>query len=422
MDQLDTETAMTCDRVIGLLGRDRASMRRLQIPNMPRAEVPGVVQSESEREYGSRGESMIIDHCVLDPWETKEAVDELDVDIVMASNEVVNDCLEQLPSAIPKMDKLGFRPFEIWNAVTSVAGAAHEPTMLAVNAEESVELIIGVGHQVLLSDIASNDNLPGSIRRLLAEFSHRTGHEQIQQILLVGGPEDAARLEDAVSIAVAPVDLAGSVEWGSNLQPSLREGQFDPNENCGIIAAISTAQGDWSIDFLNPKRAVLRPTSFSRPMAWCAASVVLLLLLGMIGAQLSMRREAKRIEQLMSQRKTLDAQLQDAEQTLEQFRVVQSACDDTGNSLLELRRLSMAIHDKSRLYATDVTLELDRANVEDRRVTLSGFASDYAAISELQQTLGGRPNGPVRGSDIQGTYRYRFESSIPVEEMGANDD
>lgn len=424
LESIDVESAGSADIAIGLIGRDRVILRRLQLPNVPKDEIAGVVRSEAKRQFDFDEATMEIDHLVSDgpvgDAKLYEPEDHLRIEAAMVFTDFIDRCRQEVPSSGPMLKRLGLRPIAIWQRMTRILGPPEEPVLLANQAGEMVELSIGIGGQVLLSNVAPAGNLVGPTRLLLADFANRFPNQKIERIIFAGDISGGEELAKQLHMDHARFDPLEGIELGTSWRQSLEQGSITAEECLGIAAAAMTLTDHWPLDFLCPKKSSIRPISTSRPLVMVAALAAVLVGGGFIALQWSLAAEQDRIDQLLARRDQLNQELADAGNVLNQYRAVQEASDEKGNCLIELKRLSTAIADKSRLFTNSITFELDSALATEQHIVLSGFAADHRAISEFQQALGGQPIGPVRGSNRSANYRYSFESSVPILMTGGD--
>lgn len=380
------------------LSRRSVEMRPIQLPMTPGDEQPELVRFQAPREFSAYDDTWRLDFVEV-------ARSESNVEVLAAalapdrSAEVAEICL---PSQIsPK--RLVLRPLA---AAELVHGLPSARRIIVDPASGDADLIVHNGKVAIAvrnvrlpaETAARADAIRNELKRTIALARVRFGNEEVEEVVVLGGPEEHAFWLEGWTppIAVRHVD-----PLPAGMSP--QSGRF-----ASLVGALQAeaALRRPAIDLLNPRRKP-KPKSRYRRTAVLGVAAVLALLAasGLIVSQLKAKdREIKRLALDLSTRKT--KLVPEALKIVEMRNSVRKYFERDANWLDELRHVSANVPQDPE--AVRLTKWVGRANDRtDTELHLEGGATTSGTIDVMEASL------RVKGRKVSGGGNDYDENKMP---------
>jgi hypothetical protein len=268
-------------------------------------------------------------------------------------------------------------------------------------AGESLELTVAQDETVLFSRATLLRNtvdskaetfdpapaLLGEVRRTLAAFANQMPGTEVARIALAAGRDEHQILSESLaaglSIPVDRFDPFDAIDLG-------REASQSAGDRGAFVAAIGAAiaiNEPWPIDFLNPKKPVVRRDR-RKPIALvAAAAAVLIVAASYVTVQVQLANGRRKIEGLAKQQAALQNALKGATEVVNKYHEIEQWTKAETKSLDELRRLSDQFPDTRNMYTTALRIDRDNSPGRSGKIVLDGLAKQQVAISEFRTRL-----------------------------------
>lgn len=428
-------------KVIGLIGRSQAVLRDLRLPDAPPDEMPAMVQLQATRELSFPVEQAAIDYEVVGPPD-----DEGQRRVILAA--LQQDVIERYHNVVRgsqlELSRLGLRPYATWRAYRQVAVVPEGAVLIVSLAGESLELTVAQGETVLFSratllrgaadskaeEFDPGPALLGEVRRTLAAFTNQMPGTQVERIALAAGRNEhqslSAALAAGLPVPVDRFDPFDAIELSRELTQAGGESAGDRGAFGAAIGAAISVNEPWPIDFLSPKKPVIRRDR-RKPIALLAAAVVALIVVGSyVAVQVQLANGRRDIERLAKQQAELEKQikgddkLMGANEILHKYRKVEQWTKAETKSLEELRRLTEQFPDSKNMYTTKLDIVRDNSPGRSGKIVLDGLARQQVAISEFRirlnsgDTYRAQPAAAAVQEKGKGGYPVGFRTVIAV--------
>lgn len=385
-------------KLVGLIGRSQAVLRDLRLPDAPAEEMPAMVQMQAMRELSFPVEQAAIDFEVVGPPDS-----EGQRRIILAALQL--DVIERVRQAFSptqlELSRIGLRPYATWRAYRQVAVVPAGAVLVVSLAGESLELTVAQGETVLFSRATllrgavdskaeSFDPAPallGEVRRTLAAFTNQMPGTTVERVALAAGRDEHKQLSESLAAGLSiPVDRFDPFE-AIDLGRDVSHAAGDRGAFVAAIGAAIAINEPWPIDFLNPKKPVVRRDR-RKPLALvAAAAAALVIAASYVTVQLQLARGRRNIEGLAKQQAALQNMLKDANEVLNKYHEVETWTKAETKPLEELRRLSEEFPDTRNMYTTALTINRDNSPGRSGKIVLDGQAKQQVAISEFRTRL-----------------------------------
>ena len=342
-------------KVVGLIGRSQAVLRDLRLPDAPAEEIPAMVEMQAMRELSFPVEEAAIDFDVVGPPD-----EEGQRRIILAAlqKDVIDRYRRTLSATHLELSRIGLRPYATWRAYRQVAVIPEGAVLIVSMAGESLELTVARGESVLFSRAtllrgASDGKsesfdpaqaLVAEVRRTIAAFDNQGTGINVERIALAAGGDEHQKLGDALaaglSIAVDRFDPFQAVELGREVKEEAGDSAGDRGAFVAAIGAAISINEPWPIDFLSPKKPVIKRDR-RKPIALVSAAAAVLIVAGsyaMVQIQLASGRG--KIDDLVNQQAGMQKGLKESGETIRKYQAIEQWSKAESNALKELQRLT----------------------------------------------------------------------------------
>ncbi len=421
---------ISAHRALISLPRDEVVVRQLEVPNVPDDDLPGLVRLQAETKTSS------LDRMVLDflPFPQTEPSAQRQVLTVAIRREQIEMLRQITATAGLDLMRVGLSPIGTAEVVSRVEAARNLPptvgTLVVAQHGPRYEIsFLKAGHLLFThSTQVTSDDLAQSSRMVLAEIRRSQGalgrlDADIGRVWVVGQFEENQQLFDTLQKSlksdvglIDPWKDAGVVfdDQVVSSHHALFAGPL------GLLLADSNAMVG-SIDFLHPRKPVVRP---NRRKLWIQAGVVaagLLLVAGFFG----MRSWTKSLEADIADRqerlKRMDETLERGQPTLAALKNLEAWDTQSVSVLNTLDRVTESLPPAERMYLDRLDMA-STAGASPARVKALGVARARSDIERLNDRLARDgfavlPNEIATPTKDSGyPYRAAIELSVPAAE------
>lgn len=271
---------LTKSDAIVVVSRADAEMREMSVPPAPDSELPEMVRFLARSEFASLNENWQLDFVPLttDP-DAQRVV--LAAGISPEFQKQINQIVE--PSGL-KVKHMVLRPFASIDLVSSrlsddkcrlIVGPSGDQTDLSVVAGGDVVATRTVRIPATLDLGQRADATFAEVRRTIASSRKSLGEKQIGEVMVLGSAEKgqpfAELVKEKLELDTGFVEpLTMTVAASALKQPD------DASQFAGLLGALvhDAAGARHAIDFLNPRRPVVKKTDYSKWIVYGSLGVV----------------------------------------------------------------------------------------------------------------------------------------------------
>lgn len=411
---------MSAKDAVCTLGRDRVTLRSIEMPVCPEPELPAMVAFEAEDSWNQPGVEPVVDFEAGPVGEMGR-----EVFVAMAAKPMVDTLVEMLSTAGLTCHHMSLRPHATHHAWHTYADVQEGNTLFVVPGDENFDLSIWLGRQLascrsLKFNATENPSkrIVSEVRRTIVSHHSHFPDAQVERVI-VCAPNHyslAEALREELGIPVDRFDLTQHLE-------------VDGGElNAGIVAAVGAAlqqfsKQPWPIDLLNPKKPpVVRDRT--RSVAVMAGLLLALLPIGAVvyGKQ-QIAEKQRQIDFYAQELGRLNAELAARKPMLKRHEEIANWAHGEMNWLNELQELSARLPDTSELYLTRLDMGAGKKNEPgsvalDVRTRLPSTVTER--ITQLAQHESARYSvklGTSRFIDDSSEYVYFFALDAKVEPL-----
>lgn len=400
------KAGLTTTSAVATVGRDRATLKMLTVPDAPLGELPAIVQFA----VGSSAETTVIDFQPMPPREGQR-----DVTAVTLPATVVETWQAIARVAGLSLRRIGFRPYAT-KALWSQAGHEAACPMLVSAAGPLLEVSAWEGSQLLLArstrvgdDEGRDARVAMEAKRTIAVFHSQFPHLQIDAVGLQA--RDAGSLKAVVKSAIdLPVHDITPAAANDDAAAATAFG-------LGLVELSNTEQ---PIDFQKPKKA---ETGHDRRKLMLVLGAVLAFLIPASGFsyyKTQQWRRDRQIEVYTSELNRLNSELAKYQPVLQRHRAIKEWTSGNTHWLDELYDLALTFPDTSEAYLTRLDLSVGEG-AKAGNIDMEGRALTQEVITEAQTLWANDvmhhyalfPRGIDPTSDPAG-FNWRFELELAI--------
>ena len=411
--------------VLIAIGRGKAELRDLELPEVPDDELPDMVRFQAIRSFASAGESATVDYLVTSRENKK-------ISMLAAAvgpgnlKEIQHIC--QVADLVTK--RIALRPLaaaSLYLASPAVAKKESDSseTVLIDLLPQEAEIVVARGRKVVFvrtvrlpaNPQARSTALAGELRRSLMACGSSASPEKV---ILWGRADvhqrDVEQLREATGGDVSVIDPFDLVTVGGDVKAKLPQhvGRLAPL--VGLLKSDEVGSHRL-IDFLNPRKRVAKEVNPLHRIALIAVPIAAVVLLGyFVYSKLSA------LDKKIADIKVANAEMADpvkkaGENILKTDRVDQFLDGDV-NWLNELRRAAMDMPSSDLLIVKSINGDTDQRK-GGGTLTLIGNVTDPKVIDQFEASLRDDNHKIVGdGSKFDGKakdeYRWTYTEKITV--------
>ncbi|MGB7347050.1 MAG: hypothetical protein WBD20_22690 [Pirellulaceae bacterium] len=402
------------------IGRGKAELRDLELPEVPDDELPDMVRFQAIRSFASAGESATVDYLIT-KRENKT--------ISMLAAAVGPNSLKEIQHICQVADlntkRIALRPL----AAASLYLATHKnisgETVLVDLLAEEAEIVVARDRKVVFvrtvrlpsSSKARSKAIVGELRRSLMACGSSGSPDQV---VLWGRPDvhqdDVAQLTEATGgnvVVIDPFDLV-SVDGSVKSKLPQHVGRLAPL--VGLLQSDEVGSHRL-IDFMNPRKREIKETSRLKRALLIGGPIAAALLVGYFGY-----KRLSDLDNQIANLKTSNAEMADpvkkAGESVARTERVDQFLDGDVNWLNELRRLTTKMPESDKMIVKSISGTTDQRNGGGTLMLVGGVTDpkvidqfEEAVRDDSHQVVGDGSKADVRATD---KYRWNYNEKVTV--------
>jgi len=415
-------------QVLVTLPREDIVMRPLQLPDAPDTTLPDVVR------YQASAQSAVpLDQIEVDYLPVRTTTSESGRTVLMASAprrllKQIQACIEAAGSELASIGTTALSCCEI---------AARVEDHRGYNAEGGSLVIAAVGQRLEISMRRSGDVLfahgaraahqqetlgvSAEVQRALVAHEAAVGDAGIGRAWLIADADDlqstCAHVAGDLGYEVQALDPFGELKRDVRVDDSPGK----PAEFVGPLGAL-LGQADpvlQTIDFLNPRKSVVKPKR-TKLLAGIVAAALCLMILGAYGGvRIYLKSLADEIAAKQLQDQQLESDLTQGEPVLQMSEFLDELESRRVDCLDQMRRINQSMPGTERIYLETWRFDAVPGDIVGR-VHADGFARDRQDVEATNQRLADQRGFRIRPNAIRShrgdpEYPVRFELDADLD-------
>lgn len=400
-----------------VLSRGRMNIKLLDVPAGPADELPAMVTFSVEGELAAPSGEGVLD------FQSASNGDGATVLAAMASAEEVNAIAAMVKAAKLNCRHIAPRAYaDHFAAEQSFDLFGHHATLVVAPQAGLVEISAWRTDNLTAyrSIPLSTGEDPG--KRILAEIRRtlaavRSGDRPLaaDRIGVVGnGVELAQAIKDSTQMPVLHIDPCATF--------SASDLSNQPGYTSAMVAAWrELVDADWPLDFLKPKRPIVKRDT-RRPVLIMGAALALLLPIGGYSyAKYLNAVKTNRIAYLAQQVQVVEAENAKLRPTVQRHDVIKQWTDGDVNWIHELQALAAVLPDTTDAFIRQIDMHSNEGRAEGQKpgtITIEGLAKDQSIMNEANSRNAADATGHYaptpRGSNFT-TERVDYQHSFKVD-------
>ncbi|QDT09351.1 type IV pilus biogenesis protein PilM [Planctomycetes bacterium K23_9] len=402
------------------IGRGKAELRDLELPEVPDDELPDMVRFQAIRSFASAGESATVDYLV-----TKRENNT----ISMLAAAVGPGSLKEIQHICQVADlttkRIALRPLAAASLYLANNKTIKGETVLVDLLSEEAEIVVARDRKVVFvrtvrlptNPQSRSTALVGELRRSLMACGS-TGSPD--QVILWGRADihqdDVVQLTEATGANVSVVNPFDLVNTGGDVKSKLPQhvGRLAPL--VGLLQCDEVGSHRL-IDFMNPRKRVIKETSRLKRALMIGGPIAAVLLIGFFAYKRLSDLDAE-IAVIKQANAEMANPVKEAGKSVERTERVDQFLDGDVNWLDELRRLVALMPDSDSMIVRSVSGTTDQRN-GGGTLTLVGGVTDPKVIDEFEaavrdeshQIVGDGSKADERAKD---KYRWNYTEKVTV--------
>lgn len=414
---------LTAKDAVCTLGRDRVTLRSVEMPVCPESELPGMVAFEVEDSWNQPGIEPVID------FEAGPAGDlGREVIVALASQPLVNAIAEMLSVAGLQCHHIILRPHATHFAWQSFAEEQNGNILFAVPGDEKCDLSIWQGDQLagcrslsLGTHADATQRVVSEIRRTIVSHHSHFPDAEVDRVV-VCAPNHfslAEALRESLGIPVDRFDLTQHLK--------VVGGQL----SAGMVAAFGAAlhqqtKQSWPIDLLNPKKPeVVRDRTKS--VGIMALVLLAMLPIGIVFyAKKKLGEKTEQIAFYAQQLNDLNDQLSKMQPMLKRHDAIMNWTTGPINWLEEMQELAARLPDTSEMYLTQLDMATGRSAAPNM-IRVDGRAREQSLWTDRVMQLAKQESphysvnvGPPRPVEDSLGFQWSFRGDAELQPFESN--
>jgi Tfp pilus assembly PilM family ATPase len=290
---------------IAIVARQKVEIREITVPPAPDNELPDMVRFQARNEFSALNDAWSIDYIPFDSAEDKPRR----VLAIAISPQVKGQITSIFGAAGLKLKRILFRPFCIRDLMRSTLVDGRRRLIVAPT-QKQIDLTITDGMRLVTTrsvSIACDEEpdklaarVLGDIRQTLrAGRAVLTGGE-IEQVLFCGLKKEFRDLHDAITENIKlPVEFVNPARFINAASLTVGALPQHPEHFAALLGALAQefAAEPHPIDFLHPRRPIVKKTDHRRLLTYGSVAAVVVVV-AIIAAWWALRLKEKQIAEL----------------------------------------------------------------------------------------------------------------------------
>jgi Tfp pilus assembly PilM family ATPase/Tfp pilus assembly protein PilN len=442
-------------KVLVSLPREEVVVRQIDVPDVPDEELPDLVRLQAETRISTSLDSLVLDFLPLPRVEgdTSRAVlmftfDREKLDVL---HEVVRAAgleLEQVAVSSVATAELVARTERDRNLASddTTLTVARDGKRIEISLMRSRHLLFTHSTQLTGSDVQQDSHLAAAeIRRALGAHSQADAGNSVARAWVVGSENEQQTLRQTMAdhldcdvdmidpLAGQDVSIVSDVSSRQDVNASpeakpgedvfmLDEGDALSHTPFGAPLGLLMAAGQpmiEAVDFLNPRKAIVRPDRRKQKIGLIAASVVLAIAAAFGATQWWASSLHQDIDDADEQLAEFDRMIKSGRPTVEAANVINEWQTHSDDWLARMTHLNEVLPGTDRIYLQNYRFT-PRAGNSAGHVHADGFARSDDDVFDLYQRLSERgyrvqpQSVPRTSKDSEYPYRFQLELDLTI--------
>ncbi len=413
-----------------VVNRQNVEIREISVPPAPDEEMPELVRFQARNEFASLNESWSLDFV---PFEGIEGGPRR-VLATALSPQLMGQLTTIAESAGLRLKRILFRPYALCDLLQARLSDRKLRLIVDPN-EDQIDLNITNGvalvatrslrRQNSTDEAAQIKQLLGEVKRTLASSSSELGNKSIEEILICGLKVDYELLADQLfqtfNYPVKCVDPTSCLQSGTF---AVQDPPPQIERFASLMGALAQecSRQRHRVDFLNPRKTVVRTIDRKRTTIY-AGSAAALVLLAIVCAWWVLSSQDRKLETLNNQLAQIIRQNEgeNGRPGVDQIIGEVSRIDDwvvwDVDWLEELSQVSQRFMTPDDAIVDNFTAELGN---DSAQMILKGRMAEIDSGTELKSELATRPytvkSGRTLRLDDDSDYQLSIEANLSIEQ------
>ena len=290
LKSLLADAGVTRAELIGVIGRDQSEIREMNVPPVPDDELPDLVRFQARNVFASLNDSWQLDFV---PFECKK--DTQQRVLAAAIGPQVLQRFESLATATGfKLKRIVFRPFALTHLFEAHLSGDNS-RLLVVPSGNRFDLVVATQDKLVAArSFRSNaeqgpeavaTQLLGETRRTIASTKKSLCDDPVDKIIVGADKQAWESIEAPLAKTDLPIAFADPIRCLSSENLTASHIPNDSERYAGLLGAFvrEYSNNKQVVDFLNPRKPVVKKRDFKRLLIPVAAVALLFLFAGIYG-------------------------------------------------------------------------------------------------------------------------------------------
>ena len=414
--------------------REDAVVRLLELPNVPDQELPEIVRLQAATKS-----TMPLDQVKLDflPLPLNDAVQGREVLMTTVTNRLINECRRILSAADIELTNVGISSVSAAELVSKFAKKQgldpNTLSLVVLYATDRLELTFLRSNRILAThssqcDGDSIDQIVAEINRVRFSVESNMQGSRLSRIWVVGTESKTEplrnRLAEQLECDVRPFDVF-TVTNSKPTEVTVSEDRLAVVAgSVGLLSATTASPLLENVDFLNPRKPVVKQDRRKVMYGLAAAAAVLIGLTGFIMFKMSLADYEQKINAARREASDLKKLVKAGEDTIDAATIVDSWQGKNTNWLNRFSDLNQTLPSSEFMLVEEITFSATpNSAAYQGHIKATGRAKTIKDMQELnsrlrKQGLAVTPQGTSEATG--GTYpnELKLDVDIPMQTAG----
>ena len=403
------------------IGRGRAELRQLNLPDLPDEELPDVVRFQAVRQFAAAGEKSVVDYLPIE--RTGQGVEVAAAAVAPEHLQAINKTCSQSELSV---ERIVLRPTAAAALFELADLSDSDETILIDTLAEEVDIIVMRGGKPAFLrsvrvPVTKDDrirSIVGEVRRSLMAARRDEDDSTSRQVVIWGRDsvhrDLASALNDSLKIKTQTIDPFELVDVADGVTDDLEDyvGRFAPL--LGLLEA-HFVQSDELIDFLNPRKRPEPKTNRDRVVVYSALAAAVVLLCAWLGWS-RLAAEDRKLRSLTEESTRLKPFVDTANDLQSDLARVDEFLDGDVFVLGELAAVSDGLAPSGEMQMDQLTISATPRG--GGTIDLKGVSKQSSAVTSMENAL--RDDNHVVTGDGAKTvlnrdpYDYQFNVKVKI--------
>ena len=419
LQQAISERGLENTDVLVAIGRGKAELRDLQLPEVPDDELPDMVRFQAIRSFASAGDSATVDYLI-----TGRKEKQISLLAAAVGPSKLREIEQTTKAAQLVIKRIALRPLAAAALYSSHNKDAGESVLIDLLADDAEIVVARAGKVVFVRTVrlphdkdARATALAGELKRSLIACGSTGSPESVVLWGLESvHTQDIAKINSALGCDVNAVNPFELVDLARGAKDKLPEhvGRLAP-----LVGLLQNDEvgGHNLIDFLNPRKREIKAPNPLRKILLIGAPIAAGLLIGFFAYQ-KISDLDRQIAKLEKANADMKKPVEEAGASVIRTARVDQFLDTNVNWLEEMRRLAKQMPPSEQVIVRSVAGSIDQRSGGGKLTVVGGMTSS-GVLSQFQESLRDE-NHKVLGEGLnqderaKDSYRWTFNESITI--------